>query len=291
MTRLPPGMQVGIDSYCYHRLLGEIRPGESDPGGRFARGSLDVVAEALRLGVDLVALETCFLPAPGRPLARTVAAAGEGLELALSWGHPDGLEYGLRTEPLDDLLAWIAAAPAFGCRLVRMVVASPRVARPSEALELTARALATAAAAQEVGVELVVENHADLTAAELERLLSHVGSPCLGVCLDTANALRVGDDPLAAARRLAPHTRLVHLKDVAGGEADAGAGPRSVRFGDGEVALEEILRALWSAGYAGAVCVELGHLGPGEVDERELVADGVAWLRSALARGPRGSAS
>ena len=31
-------MLIGVDSYSYHRLLGEIRPGEDDPGDRFARG-------------------------------------------------------------------------------------------------------------------------------------------------------------------------------------------------------------------------------------------------------------
>jgi hypothetical protein len=31
------------------------------------------------------------------------------------------------------------------------------------------------------------------------------------------------------------------------------------------------------------VCVELGHLGGGDVDERGLVRDGVAWLRRARA--------
>jgi hypothetical protein len=31
------------------------------------------------------------------------------------------------------------------------------------------------------------------------------------------------------------------------------------------------------------VCVELGHLGGGIIDERRLVRDGVAWLRRARA--------
>lgn len=276
-------VQVGIDSYCYHRLLGEIRLGENDPGHRFPRGSLDVVAEGHRLGVGFVALETCFLPSPDRLMAQAYAVEAAGIELALSWGHPDGLEYGTRADALDDLLSWIAIAPEFGCRLVRLVMASPRVRRRTGALERGVRALATAGdAAKAAGVTLALENHADLTAAEMDWLLTEVGDPVLGACLDPVNALRVGDDPVAAARLLAPRTRLVHLKDVARGESDPVTGPLSVPFGEGDIPLDEILRVLSRAGYGGPVCVELGQLGEDVVDERELAAHAVGWLRSAL---------
>ena len=39
--------------------------------------------------------------------------------------------------------------------------------------------------------------------------------PGLAVCLDTANALRVGDDPVALAHATASRVAMVHLKDVA----------------------------------------------------------------------------
>src|SRR5579862_2867395 len=46
--------RVGIDGYAYHRLLGEIRPGEEPPHRRFERGTLDAVAHARSLGVDAI---------------------------------------------------------------------------------------------------------------------------------------------------------------------------------------------------------------------------------------------
>jgi sugar phosphate isomerase/epimerase len=273
-------VRVGVDSYSYHRLLGEIRPGEEDPGERFTRGSLDAVAHCRGLGVDAVSLETCFLAPPGAlDLAELRDAAGP-LELVLAWGHPDGLGFAEIPGALEDLLAWIAFAPELPVTLVRLVVGSPRRRRDDHVHEQIARTVAplgeAARAAGDAGVVLAIENHADLRAVELVELLERVGDPVLGICLDTANALRVGDDPVDAARVLSPWVRMLHLKDC---EAPDGSvtGPRSLPYGQGVVPLEAVLEAVRPTDPL--TCVELGDLGGGEVDERALVADGVAWLR------------
>jgi sugar phosphate isomerase/epimerase len=274
-------VRVGVDTYSYHRLLGEIRPGEDDPGERLRRGTLDAIEHCRSLGVDAVSLETCFLAAPaGLDIGALQDEAGP-LELVLAWGHPDGLAFGEAPEALDDLLSWIAVAPRISCSLVRLVAGSPRVRRDGEVHEQIARTVAplrrAAEAAVEAGVELAVENHADLRAAELCELLEQVASPAVGVCLDTANALRVGDDPIDAAMVLAPWVRMLHLKDCEAADGSA-TGPRSVAYGRGVVPLEAVLAAVSPTDPL--TCVELGHLGPGPVDERALVADGVAWLRA-----------
>ena len=197
-------LRIGIDSYSYHRLLGDVRPGEDPPPRQF--DTREVLDHALSLGVDAVSLETSFLELPLPPI---------DLEPVLAWGHPDGLAV---EGGLDDLLAWIDVAAAIGCELVRCVAGSPRVrCKPTDDLR------AAAARAQKRGITLALENHADLRAAEIAELVERVDG--LAVCFDTANALRVGDDPLEAARLLAPWTRLVHLKDVAAGWTDPVAGP------------------------------------------------------------------
>lgn len=276
-------MRVGVDSYSYHRLLGEVRPGELDPGRRFAGGAADVLAECRRLGVAVASLETCFLAPPAELDPAALVTAAGGVEIVLAWGHPHGLELGSRRDRVEELRSWIELAPAVGCALVRLVAGSPRFRRdglPDGALERLASVLADACRwADDAGVQLALENHGDVTAHEIGTLLGLVASPTLGVCLDTANALRVGDDPLEAARALAGATRMVHLKDC---ESSVGidplTGPRSVAYGDGIVPLEAILGALADVGFAGPVCVELGHLGPGKVDEVALVERSVAWL-------------
>jgi sugar phosphate isomerase/epimerase len=218
-----------------------------------------------------------------------LAEAADELELALSWGAPNGLEFGASATALHDLLAWIDAAAAAGVETLRIVVAGPSLrAHAAEAgtLERTAAALAPACeAAARAGVVLAIENHGDLRAEQLQELLELVGDERLGVCFDTANALRVGDDVLEAATLLASSTRMVHLKDVEAvtDATDLVGGPRSVRYGEGVVPLEGVLAVLEDVGYRDLVCVEIAQLGAGD-DEHALVADGVDWLRARAAK-------
>jgi sugar phosphate isomerase/epimerase len=278
-------VRVGIDSYSYHRLLGETRPGEPPPPRLLADGTAAVLAEAHRLRVDGVSLETCYLGPPDRRRVRALADAAGPLELAFAWGAPNGLEFGASPAALDELLAWIDVAAAAGLCTLRIVVAGPalRGREPVTAqIERTVAPLRQACrSAVQQGVVLAVENHGDLTAEQLALLLDKVGDDKLGVCFDTANALRVGDDVVEAMTMLASRVRMLHVKDVEAVTAstDPVAGPRSVRFGTGVVPLDAVLRVAELAGFAGLACVEIAQLGPGD-NEDELVADGVAWLRN-----------
>jgi sugar phosphate isomerase/epimerase len=68
--------------------------------------------------------------------------------------------------------------------------------------------------AQDLGLSLALENHQDATTDDFTRLYELSGmSPAFGVTLDTGNPLSVGEEPVEAARRLAPLIRHVHLKD------------------------------------------------------------------------------
>jgi sugar phosphate isomerase/epimerase len=260
-------LRLGIDSYSYHRLLGEVRAGEDDPPVRWRTD--DVVRHALVLGVDGVSLETCFLER-GAPID-----AGP-LEVVIAWGHRHGLEYGADRDALRDLLEWLELAAAHGCRLVRCVAASPRF-RGRPYLGSVEPLAVAATRARELGLELALENHGDLRAEEVLELVERVDDG-LGVCLDTANALRVGDDPVEAATLLAPFVRMVHLKDVESLDrvTDPVAGPCSVPYGEGVVDVSAVLMTLGE--FDGLVCVELGQLAPG-ADELALVEDGIRWLR------------
>jgi hypothetical protein len=270
-------VRIGIDSYSYHRLLGELRPGERAIAGAIG-STAELIAEMVAAGAELLSLETVFLGPPERFDALAARAAAGACEIALAWGHPLGLRWGTDASQLDDLCAWIALAPAVGARIVRCVAAGPalRGAPAGPRLRDTTAALQRAAAlAAEHGVVLALENHGDVDGDELAALLDAV--PELAVCLDTANALRVGDDPVALARRVASRVAIVHLKDVEAAGAGALTGPASVAYGAGVVDLDGVLGALPLASGL-PVCVELGHLGGGAVDERALVCQGVAWL-------------
>ncbi len=266
--------RLGVDSYAYHRLLGETRPAETRPSRLFTRGSLDVVAEARSHELDFALLQTSFLGSPAEFEPERYLAEAGGLALGLSWGAPDGFAYGDRPRALDDLLAWLDHAAALSLPFVRIVAGGPAHRGRSTAPLVDLLRMACAEA-RGLGLRLALENHGDLTAAELANLLERVDDPALRVCFDTANALRVGDDVSHAAERLAPVTELVHLKDCAPSWSDARSGPISVAPGDGAVPLDDVLAACPGA----AVCVELGQLAP-DADERSLIGAYVAYLRA-----------
>lgn len=266
-------VRVGVDSYAYHRLLGDVRPGETPALHVFPRGSLDVVAEACRLELDFVLLQTNFLgdPAAFSPAA-FLAEAGE-VALGLSWGAAEGFEFGQREDALESLVAWLDPAAQLGLPVMRIVAGGP--AHRGEPVGPVAGLLREACvAARDHGLRLALENHGDLTASQIEQLLEQVGED-LRVCFDTANALRVGDDVAGAARRLASAIEILHLKDCLGSWEDPVAGPVSVPLGEGVIPIREVLDACPDA----LACIELGQLPPA-VGERTLVGTYVEYLRS-----------
>jgi len=259
-----------------------VRPGEAPSRERLSDGGFAVIAEARRLGLDGVSLETCFLGALDLTQVRALVDSAFPLEVVFAWGAPNGLAFGASPAALSDLLAWIELAAAAGTAVLRIVVGGPalRGREPVERqIERTCAPLRAAGArAATLGIRLAIENHADLTARELETLIERTAAQSIGVCFDSANALRVGDEPLEALRRLAPQVLMVHLKDVEGAAEEPIGGPRSVPYGTGAVPVARLLDLLATRRFAGLVCVELGQLAPGD-DERALVADAVGWLR------------
>ena len=265
--------RVGVDSYSYHRLLGEVRRGETPTLHVFPRGSLDVVAEARRLELDFALLQTSFLGDPAAfPVDDFLAEAGD-VALGLSWGAPEGLEFGERRGGLTSLCAWLRVAARLDLPVMRIVAGGP-AHRGEAPASLPGLLREACAAARENGLRLALENHGDLTAAQIEQLLEDVGSG-LRVCFDTANALRVGDDVAVAARRLAPAIEILHLKDCLGSWDDPVAGPVSVPLGEGVISVDEVLAACPDA----LACIELGQLAP-TAGERALVGTYVEYLRA-----------
>lgn len=67
--------------------------------------------------------------------------------------------------------------------------------------------------AEDLGVNIGLENHQDAGSEDLLWLCEQAGGDRIGVTLDTGNPLAVAEDPLAFARRVAPRLKNVHLKD------------------------------------------------------------------------------
>jgi sugar phosphate isomerase/epimerase len=294
-------LQVGIDSYSYHRRYGEQRAGEAP--SRHAPWPLEpgpVLRHAVEVGADIVFLETCYLPAPEEITAATLARATDhGVRVGFSWGHPwptgafHGLDGGRSPGAEVELRRWIDTCQRLGHDLLRITAGSPASRGDEPANVLVDRLIApmrrAADYAGERGVRLGLENHGDLRVADVLAVLERVGRPdVLGVTLDNVNLIRLGDDMADGTRALAPHTFLVQLKDHRPGDATVWGGPECTTLGEGVADLDGLIRILADSGYDGAVCVELASLGPTDVDELAMVERSVAWLREHLPATARG---
>ncbi len=281
-------MKVGIDSYCYHRYFGEIYPDQKDPGVRWS--FLDFIHRACELEVDGVSLESCFFESlePGYLSDMKSVLDDHKLERVLAWGHPDGLEAGRNQRAWREMNALIPNAEQMGAKIMRIVASSLMFRNEPHGpqIEAIVRMLRESVKiAADCGVILAIENHIDYTSAEILEILERVDSPNLKVNFDTGNTLRMMEDPVAAARRLGPHTVATHTKDL---DACRGVRPEewyffsSVTVGTGLIDMRGVAIALKESGYDGVLAVESDHHKDNQ-DEEALVAQSIAYLKKLVA--------
>lgn len=286
-------MLVGIDSYCFHRYFGEIYPDvQTDPGTRWDMKD-DFVPFAVSLDVDEVALETLFYPALDDDYCAAIKEELDdaGLRRVIGWGHPDGLHRGQDQEALEDLIRHIPRAATVGADTMRIVASSMLYVDEPHGPQITASAemlKRAAEVAEEHGVTLALENHIDFTSGEILEILDRVGSDHLKVNFDVGNSLRLYEDPVEAARNLAPYTVATHTKDITTRRDHVGAPSERFLFwpscptGEGLIDFLGVARVLDEAGFEGSLALEMDLIASpwDAAPEEESVAQSVAYLRS-----------
>jgi 3-oxoisoapionate decarboxylase len=100
---------------------------------------------------------------------------------------------------------------------------------------------------EQMGLNVVVENHTDVTADELLEILDVVGLDRTGVLLDFGNQLPVAEDVIEAVTKLAPYAKTTHVKDWVLHPTDDGCTITMVPLGQGVLPLPELLRIVRSA--------------------------------------------
>ncbi len=133
-------------------------------------------------------------------------------------------------------------------------------ARWSERLASVRADLALLApAAAEHGIVVAMENHQDLTSAELMDLAEEAGDN-VGITLDCGNAFPVAESPLSFARTVAARVHHVHLKDYRVQFTDEGFRLVRCAIGDGAVPFREIVDLLLAQGRPLTAVLEPGAL-------------------------------
>lgn len=88
-------------------------------------------------------------------------------------------------------------------------------------------------------------------------------SPAIGATADTGQFASCGQDTVAAIRKLGPHLKMVHLKDI-----QAPGDEVNVLLGKGIAKIPEVIRELHKMNYQGLVAIEYEKEGPVEEDMR-----------------------
>jgi sugar phosphate isomerase/epimerase len=89
-----------------------------------------------------------------------------------------------------------------------------------------------------------LEQHEDLTSAELVAILREVGNDRLSLLFDFGNMINAYETPEEALAVMAPHVTDVHVKDVVVVEDRGGWGHRACRSGEGEIDFHGLLARL-----------------------------------------------
>ena len=268
-------MKVGIDSYCYHRFFGEVFPQQNRPDKEMTLE--DFLRRAVELEVDGVSLESCFLPRfDAGYLSEVKGMLDEyGLDRVYAWGHPKGLEAGKNEKAYDDMVEHMEYSAAIGAKVMR-VVGGGRRDRPDPRqpqIDKLSRMYSEAVKeAEKHGVKLAAENHQDFNSDEMLAIIRNVDSPYFGVTYDTGNFVRVMDDPIQGAEKLAPYVFATHLKDL---KPQKGVPVNEWYFfsctpiGEGLFDNRKIVQILKDNGYEGFLAVEIDFLHPDYHDDED----------------------
>jgi sugar phosphate isomerase/epimerase len=262
-------MRLGVGSYTYVWSVGV--PGYPPPPRPLtAAGLLDKAAE---LGVRVVQI------ADNLPLDRLTDAERDDL-LARARRLGVALEVGTRGCRPDHLHRYLRIAERLGSPVLRTILdADGHEPTPAEAADLLC---GVAPDFEQAGVCLAVENHDRFRAATLAELFERVGSPAVGLCLDTANSIGCVENVETLLRVLGRWVVNLHVKDYAIARLPHGKGfvVEGRPAGQGQLDVPGLLAELKRQGRDPNAIVELWP--PPEPTAAGSVAREEAWARESV---------
>ena len=130
---------------------------------------------------------------------------------------------------------------------------------------------------------LAVENHDRFRVAELRAMVEAVGSPQVGVCLDTVNSLVALEDPRTVVETLVDVTVNLHIKDVRARRDTTGLGViiQGVPAGQGQVDIPWVIARVRAAGRDPNAILEQ-WMPPAE-DPQATIARETEWAEQSIA--------
>ena len=192
-------MKLGISSYTYTWSVGFAGSTPERPLTVF-----DLLDRASKMGVRV--LQIC----DNLPLDRL---SSRELESFASTAQECGIEIEVGTRGIapETLRTYIELAKRLDSKFVR-TVADTATHKPTED-EIVSGIGAFVPELERAGLCIALENHDRLKARTLAGIIERIGSPSVGICLDTTNSFGASEGPEVVVETLGPLAINVHLKD------------------------------------------------------------------------------
>lgn len=282
-------MKLGLDSYSFHRFYGETTAWEELPDTKWSLQ--DFLEFCTQEQIQLASIQTSYMPGDDEVISEVDGwkSLDPDREVVFTWGHPNGYNGGKNIDAHSSALHYLDLAARVGARQMRIVLGNQKnfvesISQRSAILTPLLREVALHA--EHLGIRLSIENHADFPVLRLVELIDSIGIPALGLCLDTGNAKRVGDDQLELLRTLdLSRVFMIQLKEtlrLPGHEEPTGWWP-TVYYGQGDTRADLCLQILRERKYQDPVVIELSNLNNG-LNEIEVAKQAIAFAREEIQR-------
>lgn len=198
------------------------------------------------------------------------------------------VEFGARGIQGGNLERHLELCHRFGAALLRVVIDGPDYHPSQEEVVRTVRGVLPLF--ERAGVTLAVENHDRFPSRTLADIVEALGSPYVGVCLDTVNSFGALEGPGVVIETLGPFVVNVHVKDFVVRRVDHNMGftITGTPAGQGSLDLPGLLSSLTARGRDPNLILELWPTPEPELaatleKERFWLEDSAAYLRTLLA--------
>jgi sugar phosphate isomerase/epimerase len=166
------------------------------------------------------------------------------------------VEIGTRGTNPEHLLNYLQIAKKMGARLVRTM--GGWHGAPASLEEIETNLDKVLPEYSDAGAKIALENYEAYRTSDLAALVSKIGHPCLGICLDLTNSFGALESADEILNNLVPFTNSVHLKEFAVERLEflMGFAFRGKPTGQGMLPLRKMFDALVEASRQANVIVE-----------------------------------
>jgi sugar phosphate isomerase/epimerase len=287
MTSTQSATNFGIDSFSFHRYFGETSRWELPSDISWRTEDFFDFVRAHKL--NLITLQTAYLDYDDPATQSEIKNWIQDNYLAFTWGHPNGFDGGRNQQALANATLWLERSSELGLDQMRIVLGNHlNYSQPAtERFELLREPLTKLVnRAQELGVRLSIENHADFNVPTLLEFIREINSPYLGLCFDLGNSFRVGDNLRELIEQIdTASIFMIQAKEIDQALDNTPGEPigwwPTVPFGTGKIDIGYQLNRLIERGFSGPIAIELSNLNSG-LDEIEVAKAAITYLRKNL---------